>query len=56
MWKPLDDALGRSFGAQLVSLGLALVAAGATYLYGCRLLRVQELATLSAVWARLRGA
>jgi putative peptidoglycan lipid II flippase len=56
VWKPLDDALGRSFGAQLVSLGLALAAAAATYLYGCRLLRVQELATLSAVWARLRGA
>jgi putative peptidoglycan lipid II flippase len=56
VWKPLDDALGRSFGAQVVSLGLALAAAGATYLYGCRLLRVQELATLSGVWARVRGA
>jgi peptidoglycan biosynthesis protein MviN/MurJ (putative lipid II flippase) len=56
VWKPLDDGLGRSFGAQVVSLGLALAAATATYLYGCRLLRVQELATLSAVWSRLRQA
>jgi putative peptidoglycan lipid II flippase len=56
VWKPLDDALGRSFGAQVVSLGLALAAAAATYLYECRLLRVQELVTLTAVWARIRGA
>jgi putative peptidoglycan lipid II flippase len=55
VWKPLDDALGRSFGAQVVSLGLALAAAAATYLYECRLLRVQELVTLTAVWARIRG-
>jgi putative peptidoglycan lipid II flippase len=56
VWRPLDDALGRSFGAQLVSLGLALVAAGATYLYACRLLGVQELETLAAVWNRVRRA
>jgi putative peptidoglycan lipid II flippase len=56
VWRPLDDALGRSFGAQLVSLGCALAASLATYLYACRALRVPELETLSSVWARLRGA
>jgi len=52
VWKPLDSALGHSFGAQAVSLGLALVAATATYVVGCRLLRVRELDTL----LKLRGA
>jgi len=56
IWKPLDSTLGRSFGAQVVSLGLALVAAIIVYLAGCRLLRVRELDTLTSVWARLRGA
>jgi putative peptidoglycan lipid II flippase len=54
VWKPLDDALGRSLGAQVVSLGLALAAAIVTYLVGCRLLRVRELGTLASVWTRLR--
>jgi putative peptidoglycan lipid II flippase len=55
VWKPLDSALGHSFGAQVVSLGLALVAAAAIYLVGCRALRVRELDTLASVWARLRA-
>ena len=46
VWKPLDSALGHSFGAQVVSLGLALAAAILTYLLGCRVLRVPELDTL----------
>ncbi|HEX3054646.1 MAG TPA: murein biosynthesis integral membrane protein MurJ [Gaiellaceae bacterium] len=54
VWKPLDSALGRSFGAQAVSLGLALAAALCTYLIGCRALRVRELDTLTSVWSRLR--
>ena len=54
VWKPLDSALGRSFGAQVVSLGLALAAALCTYLIGCRALRVRELDTLTSVWSRLR--
>jgi len=54
VWKPLDAALGRSFGAQVVSLGLALAAALCTYLVGCRALRVRELDTLTSVWSRLR--
>jgi putative peptidoglycan lipid II flippase len=52
IWKPLDGALGRSFGAQVVSLGLALAAAVCTYYAGCRALRVRELDTLR----RLRRA
>jgi putative peptidoglycan lipid II flippase len=45
-WWALDDLAGRSFAAQLVSLGLALLAAGAAYLVSCRALRVPELAAL----------
>ncbi len=41
VWEPLDSALGRSFPAQVVSLGLALAAAGAVYLGSCRLLGVR---------------
>jgi putative peptidoglycan lipid II flippase len=56
VWRPLDDALGRSLAAQIVSLGLALVAATGTYLLACRVLRVRELATLLALRERFRGA
>lgn len=56
IWRPLDHALGRSFGAQVVSLGLALAAAIGTYLVGCRALHVRELDTLAFVWNRLRRA
>jgi putative peptidoglycan lipid II flippase len=56
VWHPLDVALGHSFGAQVVSLGLALSASIAVYLFACRALRVRELETLASVWARVRGA
>ena len=56
VWKPLDSALGHSFGAQVVSLGLALLASALTYLVGCRTLGVRELDTLASVWARFRRA
>ena len=56
VWHPLDSALGHSFGAQVVSLGLALAAAIGTYYLMCRALRVRELDTLTSVWARFRGA
>jgi putative peptidoglycan lipid II flippase len=46
VWRPLDAALGRSFGAQVVSLGLALAAAVGVYYVGCRALRVQELESI----------
>ena len=50
VWCVLDDALGRSFAAQLVSLGAALVVGGAVYLAACRVLRVREIggATIAA--------
>ena len=54
VWHPLDAALGRSFPAQVVSLGTALAAALLTYYTGCRLLRVRELDSLLALRARLR--
>ncbi len=56
IWKPLDSALGHSFGAQVVSLGLALAAAGITFFVGCRTLRVRELDTLLSLRSRLRRA
>jgi len=55
VWRPLDSALGRSFGAQVVSLGLALVAAGGVYVLACRALKVRELAALLSLRGRLRG-
>jgi putative peptidoglycan lipid II flippase len=45
-WWLLDDALGRSFSAQLLSVGTALVLGGAVYLGACRALRVPEMAAL----------
>jgi putative peptidoglycan lipid II flippase len=54
VWRLLDDALGRSLGAQLISLGTALVAAAAVYLISCRLLRVRELEALLTLRARFR--
>jgi len=54
VWKPLDSTLGRSFPAQVVSLGAALAAAVGVYFVACRILRVRELDALDAVRARLR--
>ncbi len=56
IWKPLDSALGHSFGAQVVSLGVAFAAAGITFFVGCRTLRVRELDTLLSLRSRLRRA
>jgi putative peptidoglycan lipid II flippase len=56
VWRPLDGALGRSFPAQVVSLGLALGAAIAVYLGSCRLLQVRELDTLLSLRSRFRRA
>jgi putative peptidoglycan lipid II flippase len=53
VWHPLDAMLGRSFPAQVASLGAALVAAVAAYLLACRVLRVPELRTLAEVRGRL---
>jgi putative peptidoglycan lipid II flippase len=49
VWRPLDAALGRSFPAQVASLGLALAAAILTFVVACRLLRVRELDTLRSL-------
>ena len=51
VWEPLDAALGRTFIAQALSLGLALTLGVATYIGACRLLRVRELDQLR-VWRR----
>jgi putative peptidoglycan lipid II flippase len=56
VWHPLDSALGRSFPAQVVSLGAALAAAVVAYTLGCRLLRVQELDSVLSLRTRLRRA
>jgi putative peptidoglycan lipid II flippase len=56
IWHPLDSALGRSFLAQLVSLGCALSAAVLVYFLCCRLLKVRELEALLSLRSRLRRA
>jgi len=55
VWKPLDSALGHSFGAQVVSLGLALAAAVFTYFLACRALRVRELEAVVSLTRRRRA-
>jgi len=55
IWRALDDALGRSFPAQVGSVGVALGTAVAAYLIACRLLQVEELRALSALRGRLRA-
>jgi putative peptidoglycan lipid II flippase len=46
VWYGLDDWLGRSAGAQVVSVGAALVAAGLAYAGAARVLGVRELEAL----------
>jgi putative peptidoglycan lipid II flippase len=52
VWYGLDQALGRSFWAQLVSLVAALAAGIAFYLFSCKLLGVRELHTLLSLRRR----
>jgi putative peptidoglycan lipid II flippase len=54
VWQPLDSALGRSFPAQVVSLGAALAASIAVYLAACRALRVREMQALLSLRSRVR--
>ncbi len=56
VWWALDDALGRSFLAQLISVTAAIVAGAAVYLIACRALRVQELRALLSLRGRFRSA
>jgi putative peptidoglycan lipid II flippase len=54
VWWGLDDVLGRSGGAQLVSLGTALLAGAGAYVVSCRLLAIRELEALLALRGRRR--
>jgi putative peptidoglycan lipid II flippase len=56
LWWALDQALGRSFAGQVVSLGTALVVGAAVYLAVCQALRVPEMATLLSLRDRFRRA
>jgi putative peptidoglycan lipid II flippase len=55
VWRPLDSALGRSFPAQVVSLGAALAVATAVYVAACRALRVREMQALLSLGRSRRG-
>ncbi|HET7855187.1 MAG TPA: murein biosynthesis integral membrane protein MurJ [Gaiellaceae bacterium] len=52
VWRAFDEAVGRSLGGQIVSLGSALFAGGAAYLISCRLLGVRELDALLSLRSR----
>lgn len=52
VWWPLDDALGRGQGAQVVSLGLALAAGAAAYFGAAVALRIRELDVLRSLRRR----
>jgi len=56
VWRVLDDALGRSFAAQLVSLGSALALGGIVYVVVCKSLRVHEIEALLSLRSRFRRA
>jgi putative peptidoglycan lipid II flippase len=43
LWEPLDSWLGRTFPAQVVSLGVALAGSIAVYIAAARFLRIREL-------------
>jgi putative peptidoglycan lipid II flippase len=56
VWWGLDETLGRSTPAQIVSIGGALAAGSTAYLISCRLLGVRELEALLSLRTRLRRA
>jgi putative peptidoglycan lipid II flippase len=49
VWFGLDQLLGRSLGAQLISVGAGLAAGTLAYLGACRVLNVRELGALLAL-------
>jgi putative peptidoglycan lipid II flippase len=49
VWWGLDEALGRSLGGQIVSVGLGLTIATVAYVLACRVLGVRELGSLLAL-------
>ena len=54
VWRLLDEALGRSLGAQIASLGTALAVGVLAYAISCRLLGVRELEALLSLRSRRR--
>ncbi len=56
VWWGLDELLGRTFLAQLVSVLGAISAGGAAYLFSARLLGVRELTALLSLRSRARPA
>ena len=56
VWYPLDEALGRSLPAQIVSLVAALAAGAVAYAISCRLLGVRELEALLSLRSGRRSA
>src|SRR5437764_4671948 len=54
VWRGLDEGLGRSLWAQIVSVGTALAVGTRAYLVSCRLLGVRELNALLALRELLR--
>ena len=55
-WYGIDQALGRTFGGQLASVGSALVVGTIVYVLACRALHVRELQALLALRSRLKRA
>ncbi|HXD70652.1 MAG TPA: lipid II flippase MurJ, partial [Gaiellales bacterium] len=55
VWWPLDQLLGRSLPAQVVSVGLALTAGGAAYLAAGRILQLSDMEVLVSLADRMRG-
>jgi putative peptidoglycan lipid II flippase len=54
-WHGLDDLFGRSLGAQLGSVGLALTLSAAVFLGSARILRIRELEALVSLVRRSRS-
>ena len=55
-WYGLDRVAGRTFGGQLLSVGVALAFGVLVYLASCQALRVRELGALLALRRPLKGA
>jgi putative peptidoglycan lipid II flippase len=54
VWWPLDDILGRSFPAQLISLAAGLAAGGGAFLAAAHFLAIPEVAVLRDLAGRFR--
>jgi putative peptidoglycan lipid II flippase len=52
IWYPLDELLGRSLPAQLVSLGSSLAAATAVYMAAATYLRLPEMSLIAGILQR----